>query len=221
MAISFCRRLTQPIQERVHPAFEYWGHRDPTRGHERKVPQDEIANRVARIMVGQIRDKGCPKAHCPKRPTDAVSLLNPCRVVLIRSRLFPSALVGMYNNSALLQAKVLEYRSPTHLHEGDPRKDTAALAELRQPAEEEAKFSSDSSVGSESEVEITGASGPPTLAAPRRKTRRAVKKIPLSKAGLAAAQQSLRSSTRKGTSKVRGASVPPATAEVGSASAGP
>ena len=23
VAISFCRRLTQPIQERVHPAFEY------------------------------------------------------------------------------------------------------------------------------------------------------------------------------------------------------
>ena len=32
VAISFYRRLTQPIQERVHPAFEYWGHRDPTRG---------------------------------------------------------------------------------------------------------------------------------------------------------------------------------------------
>ena len=61
VAISFCRRLTQPIQERVHPAFEYWGHRDPTRGHERKVPRDEIANRVAFVMAGQIRDKGCPK----------------------------------------------------------------------------------------------------------------------------------------------------------------
>ena len=29
VAISFCRRLTQPIQERVHPAFEYWGRQDP------------------------------------------------------------------------------------------------------------------------------------------------------------------------------------------------
>ena len=73
VAISFCRRLTQPIQERVHPAFEYWGHQDPTRGHERKVPREEIANRVACIMAGQIRDKGCPKAHCLKWPTDAVS----------------------------------------------------------------------------------------------------------------------------------------------------
>jgi len=24
VALSFCKRLTQPIQERVHPAFEYW-----------------------------------------------------------------------------------------------------------------------------------------------------------------------------------------------------
>ena len=77
-ALSFCKRLTQPIQERVHPAFEYWGHRDPTRGHEHKVPRDEIANRVAHIMAGQIRDKGYPKAHCLKRPTDAVSLLELC-----------------------------------------------------------------------------------------------------------------------------------------------
>ena len=89
VALSFCMQLTQPIQERVHPAFEYWGHQDPTWGHERKVPRDEIANRVARIMAGQIRDKGCPKAHCLKRPTDAVSLLEPCRVVFICSGLFP------------------------------------------------------------------------------------------------------------------------------------
>ena len=82
MAISFYRRLTQPIQERVHPAFEYWGHRDPTQGHKRKVPRDEIANWVARIMAGQIRDKGYPKAHCLKRPTDTVSLLELCQVVL-------------------------------------------------------------------------------------------------------------------------------------------
>jgi hypothetical protein len=52
VATSFYQRLTQPIQERVHPAFEYWGHQDPTRGHERKVSRDEIENRVARIMAG-------------------------------------------------------------------------------------------------------------------------------------------------------------------------
>ena len=110
----------------------------------------------------------------------------------------------MYNNSALLQAKVLEYWSPAPLPEGDPGKDVAAAAELRQPAEEEAEFSSDSSVGSEPEVEITGASGPSPSAGLGRKMRRAVRKIRLSKAGLAAAQQTLKSSTCKGASKVRG-----------------
>src|SRR6185312_9069245 len=124
-------------------------------------------------------------------------------------------------NSAPLQAKILEYWSPAPLPEGEPRKDAAAPTKLRQPAEEEAEFSSDSSVGSEPEVEITGASGPPPSAALRRKMRHTIKKIQLSKAGLAVALQMLRSSTRKGTSKVRGPSAPPATAEVGSASAGP
>ena len=80
------------------------------------------------------------------------------------------------NNSAILQAKALEYWSPAPLPEGDPGKDAAVPAELRQPAEEEAEFS-DSSVGSEPEVEITGASGPPPLAVLGRKMRHAVRKI--------------------------------------------
>ena len=115
----------------------------------------------------------------------------------------------------------MEYWSATPLPEGNPRKDAAVPAELRQPAEEEAEFSSDSPVGSDPEVEITVASGPPPSAALKRKTCHAIKKIQLSKDGLAAVQQTLRSSTRKGASKVRGASAPPATAEVGSALAGP
>ena len=115
----------------------------------------------------------------------------------------------------------MEYWFPAPLPEGDPGKDGAAPAELRQPAEEEVEFSSDSSMGSEPEVEITGASGPPSSVGPRSKIRRAVKKIPLSKAGLTAAQRSLRSSTPKGASNVRGVSAPPATAAVRSASAGP
>ena len=120
-----------------------------------------------------------------------------------------------------LQVKVLEYWSPAPLPERDPGKDAAAPTELRQLAEEVAEFSSDSSVGSEPDVEITRASGPPPSAALRRKMRRAIKKIQPSKAGLAVAQQTLRSSTREGASKVRGASAPPATADVGSASTGP
>ena len=105
--------------------------------------------------------------------------------------------------------------------EGDPGKDAATPAELHQQAEEEIEFSSDSSVGSESEVEITGASGSPTSGTLRRKTHCAVRKIQLSKAGSAAAQQAMKSSTRRRTSKVRGASAPPATTEVGSVLTGP
>jgi hypothetical protein len=30
VAISFSRRLIQPIQDRAHPTFEYWGQSDPT-----------------------------------------------------------------------------------------------------------------------------------------------------------------------------------------------
>ena len=75
VAISFCRQLTQPIQERVHPAFEYWGRQDPTRGQNQKVPREEAANQVARMIQGPIRDCGWPKMHCLKWPTRAVSLL--------------------------------------------------------------------------------------------------------------------------------------------------
>jgi hypothetical protein len=92
---------------------------------------------------------------------------------------------------------------------------------VQQLADEEAEISSDSSMGSEPEVEITEASGPPPSGALGRKTRRAVRKIQLSKAGSAVAQQAVKRLTRKGTSKVRGASAPLAVTEVGSASAGP
>ena len=76
VALSFSKRPVHPIRDRVHPGFEYWGRQDPTRGQNRKVPRDEAANRVARIMQGPIRDRGCPKAHCLKRPTRAISLLH-------------------------------------------------------------------------------------------------------------------------------------------------
>ena len=71
----------------------------------------------------------------------------------------------------MLQAKVLEYWSPAPVPEGDPDKESAAPAELHKPADDEMEFSSDSSVGSESEVEITSTSRPPTVAALKRKMR--------------------------------------------------
>ena len=75
VALSYSKRLVQPIQDRVHPGFEYWGRQDPTRGQNRKVPWEEATNRIARMMQVPIRDKGCPKAHCLKRMTRAVSIL--------------------------------------------------------------------------------------------------------------------------------------------------
>jgi hypothetical protein len=34
VARSFCRRMIQPIKDRVHPAYEYWGQSDPTRENQ-------------------------------------------------------------------------------------------------------------------------------------------------------------------------------------------
>jgi hypothetical protein len=31
VAISFYRHIFQPLQDRAHPTFEYWGRSDPTR----------------------------------------------------------------------------------------------------------------------------------------------------------------------------------------------
>jgi hypothetical protein len=41
MAISFCHRLIQPIQDQAHPTFECWGQFDPTRVAQRKVSKAE------------------------------------------------------------------------------------------------------------------------------------------------------------------------------------
>ena len=75
VALSFSKRLVQPIQDRVHPDFEYWDRLDPTRGQNRKVTQEEASNRVARMMQGAIHDRGFPKEHFLKWPTRAVSIL--------------------------------------------------------------------------------------------------------------------------------------------------
>ena len=91
VALSYSKRLVQPIQDRVHPGFEYWGCQDPTRGQNRKVPREEAANRVARMMLGAIHDKGCPKAHCLKRPTRAVGILRFSELFCFYSELFCSA----------------------------------------------------------------------------------------------------------------------------------
>jgi hypothetical protein len=71
-ARSFCRRMIQPIKDRVHPAYEYWGQSDPTCEVSRKVSKEEMAARVSQMYSGKVKVKMCPKAHSLKRPADLV-----------------------------------------------------------------------------------------------------------------------------------------------------
>ncbi|RLM69952.1 putative gypsy-type retrotransposon [Panicum miliaceum] len=69
VALSFVKRVTQPIQERVHPGYEFLGREDPTRRQNRKVSRSEAHRWVTLIVSGEVCDKGCPKAYCLKLPT--------------------------------------------------------------------------------------------------------------------------------------------------------
>jgi hypothetical protein len=72
VARSFCRRMIQPIKDRVHPAYEYVGQLDPTREVNRKVSKEEVAARVSQMYAGRVKVKKCPKAYSLKRPADPV-----------------------------------------------------------------------------------------------------------------------------------------------------
>jgi hypothetical protein len=73
VAISFCCRLFQPLQDWAHPAFEYWGQSDPTRVAQRKVSNAEMVSRAKKIFSGRIRNRECPKALGVYSPYDPVS----------------------------------------------------------------------------------------------------------------------------------------------------
>jgi hypothetical protein len=72
VAMSFYRRMIQPIKDRVHPAYEYCGQSDPTREVNRKVSREEMASRVSQMYSGKVKVKKCPKAHSLKRSADSV-----------------------------------------------------------------------------------------------------------------------------------------------------
>jgi hypothetical protein len=72
VARSFCRRMIQPIKDRVHPAYEYCGQSHPAREVNRKVSKEEMAARVSQIYYGKVKVKKCPRAHSLKRPADQV-----------------------------------------------------------------------------------------------------------------------------------------------------
>jgi hypothetical protein len=44
VARSFCRRMIQPIKDRVHPTYQYCGQSDHTREVNRKVFREEVAD---------------------------------------------------------------------------------------------------------------------------------------------------------------------------------
>jgi hypothetical protein len=72
VARSFCQRMIQPIKDRVHPAYEYWGQSDPTHEVNRKVSKEEMAARVSQMYSRNVKVKKCPNAHSLKRPADPV-----------------------------------------------------------------------------------------------------------------------------------------------------
>jgi hypothetical protein len=72
VARSFCRRMIQPIKDRVHPVYEYWGQSDPTHEVNCKVSKEEMAARVSQKFSGRGKVKKCPKAHSLKRPANLV-----------------------------------------------------------------------------------------------------------------------------------------------------
>jgi hypothetical protein len=74
VAISFCRHLIQPLQDRAHLAFEYWGQSVPTWVAQRKVSNAEMMARAKNIFGERIRNKECPKALGVYNPSDSVSL---------------------------------------------------------------------------------------------------------------------------------------------------
>jgi len=83
-----------------------------------------------------------------------------------------------------MQEKVLEFWSPAPLPEGDAGKDATTPSDLKKPEAADLEVSSDSSIGDGSDVEVVGVSAPPAAS---RRRRRAVRKIPTSKAGLRSA----------------------------------
>jgi hypothetical protein len=70
VAINFCHRLIQPLQDRAHPAFEYWGKSDPTRVAQRKVSKAEMIACTKNIFGRRICNKECPQG---------VGDIQPCR----------------------------------------------------------------------------------------------------------------------------------------------
>ncbi|RLM69211.1 putative gypsy-type retrotransposon [Panicum miliaceum] len=169
VALSFVKRLTQPIQERVHPGYEYSGRDDQTRVQNHKLLRSKAHRWVTLIGSGEVRDKGCPKAYCLKRPTT--------------------------------EEKIVSFWCPASLPERQEGKVVDPPAGLALSAVDVGSYSSDSSIGSESDdvievSELAAGAGSTT------KKRRPTRKVAASKAQLAGMASRGQSSTAPSASRM-------------------
>ena len=51
VARHFLKYRLNPLKERVHPAFEYTGHHDPTRESEVDLAEEEVGNRLRALFA--------------------------------------------------------------------------------------------------------------------------------------------------------------------------
>jgi hypothetical protein len=195
VAISFCCRLILPIQDPLHPAFEYSGQSDPTRVIKRKVSKGEMAARVKDIFSDRIRNRECPKALGVYHPSEAVSLSN---LVCIhnRSQAFLTQ-VSLFVMSCFQYREGI-YLCPAPLRNEEQRsykvRDAAYVHVAPRPPIEE--YISNSSVGSDDEAPAARRT-PSKVAAPRR-TRQETRKIPASRAAaMIAATQTAEAKKKK------------------------
>ncbi|RLM42314.1 hypothetical protein C2845_PMPSC056050 [Panicum miliaceum] len=100
VALSFVKRLTLPIQERVHPGYEYSGREDPTRRKNRMVSRGQAHRRVMLIMSGEFWPRGA-----------AGKAVNPPAGLAL-----PAADVGTYSSNSSIGSEsddVVEVSGPT------------------------------------------------------------------------------------------------------------
>ncbi|RLN34115.1 hypothetical protein C2845_PM03G30250 [Panicum miliaceum] len=131
VVLSFAKRLTQAIQEWVHPGYEYSGRDDPTRVQNRKVSRSKAHRWVTLIVSGEER--------------------------------------------------IVSFWFPAPVPEGQQGKAVDPPTGLALPTANFGSFSSNSSIGSESD-DVVEVSGPAAGAGSATKKRRPTRKVAASKA---------------------------------------
>jgi hypothetical protein len=173
VARSFCHLLIQPIKDRVHPAYEYWGQSDPPREANRKVPKEEVMARVSQIYAGRTRIKKFPKVYSFSRPADLVSHVTTRSFALSRY-LHRSYFIALY----LLQDWEVQFWCLTPLLKGEEPRRKLRLDKYQPPAVGLLEnYESDSSVEADEDTnpkvgdDAVNRQEASTAAKPRRKTR--------------------------------------------------